>query len=181
MSDEEILDLLAKDNTYKAYGHLYGYFPKVSRYIIKQNGSIEEAEDIFQDALIVFYHQVQNNLFTLNPSISAFLYAVCRRQWLKKCRDRKPEEGIDNLDFYEEDNPLLEDEEKFKQAQQAFAGVNATCRNLLSLFYIEKLSLKQISSKLNLGSEVAIKTRKYKCLEHAREIFKRSQVLIDEI
>ena len=75
--DESALDLLYKEN-YRA----------LTRMIMKKGGSEEEAADIFQDALVVFWQKANEKDFVLTAKISTFLYSVCLNLWRKEI-DRK--------------------------------------------------------------------------------------------
>ena len=56
----------------------------VQALILKNNGNIDDAKDIFQEAMIVLYERVQSEAFELNCQIKTYLYSVSRRLWLKK-------------------------------------------------------------------------------------------------
>ena len=64
---------------------------------------------------------------------------------------------------------LIEEESKFKTAEKALLEVGEKCRDLLRLFYFEKLDFKKIAEKIGLANERVAKNQKYRCLEKARE------------
>ncbi len=85
-SDDELLRLLgsgkAIDNPVK---HLYEkYFYVLSSYIEQNQGTREDAEDIFQEVVLIFIDLVQKNKFRGESSVKTFLFAVNRNIWLNE-------------------------------------------------------------------------------------------------
>ena len=52
--------------------------------VINNNGSADEAKDIFQEAIIVLYEKVRSGVFELNCQIKTYVYSVSERLWLKR-------------------------------------------------------------------------------------------------
>lgn len=66
--DKELLDELYKK-----------YFGKIKWMVLKNNGSEEDAADLFQDALMGIYHKAKLDSFELTCPLDAFLYLVCKK------------------------------------------------------------------------------------------------------
>ena len=62
MKQEAIIKQLRKGNP-KAISLLYEYFPIVKNYILKNSGLVSDAEDVFQESLIILYKKILNNSF----------------------------------------------------------------------------------------------------------------------
>lgn len=67
--------------------------------IINNNGSSDDAKDIFQEAMIVLYEKVRSGTFELNCQIKTYIYSVSKRLWLKRLqqlnRYSSPIEGFE--------------------------------------------------------------------------------------
>jgi RNA polymerase sigma factor (sigma-70 family) len=89
ISDNTLLDKLkAEDNS--SFELLYKfYFPTVASYIKQNLGSNQDAEDIFQEAIIVLLQKVRKTDFVLTSSLKTYLYAIAKNLWLKRLRDNK--------------------------------------------------------------------------------------------
>ena len=61
---------------------------KVKGYILQNNGSEDDAADIFQEALIDIYQQARFKELTLTCPFEPFLLLVCKRKWLKELKKR---------------------------------------------------------------------------------------------
>lgn len=174
MKDGHIVELLKQRQYIKASEKLYGYFPAVKKFIIKNSGSKSDAEDIYQEALIILIRKVESPDFELRSSLNTYLYSICRFLWSEQLRKNK---RVLNLELKndsaivseEELNTLHKKESEIKLAEQAFQLLGEKCKSLLMLFYYKKMALKDIASRLKFSSEKIAKNQKYRCLEKAKE------------
>ncbi len=83
------------------------HFPMAAHLICSNSGTEQEARDIYQEAMIAFYENVQRPGFVLTWKIKTYLYAVCWRLWLKRLSEKKRHHyGIDNMETF----PGIEEE-----------------------------------------------------------------------
>ena len=172
MKDEHIIELLRNKDYKKASEKLYTYFPVVKKLILKNNGSKQDAEDIYQEALVILIRKTQDTNFTLTSSLNTYLYSICRFLWndeLKKknktINDAQNLSYLKNEDFTEH----VKEEAEYKQAENAFNLLGDKCKELLRFFYFNKMSMKEIADKLKFSSEKVAKNQKYRCIEKAKE------------
>lgn len=164
--ETEALKKLYKDN-----------YPSIAHFVLNNNGTEEEAKDIYQDSVIVFYEKIQNPSFELNCLVKTFLYSVARRLWLKKLSEKeryvaKVTDFEDFLDFSDlEMQEADENELKFNQMEQALTQIGEPCRTILKDFYIYKHSMQDIAEKMGYTGTDNAKTQKYKCLQRLKKIF----------
>ena len=62
----------------------------VQSLIINNNGTADDAKDIFQEAMIVLYEKARSGTFELSCQIKTYVYSVSRRLWLKKITAVQP-------------------------------------------------------------------------------------------
>ena len=89
MTDNEIIEHLKNNQYPKAIKGLYGLLPSVTKYIKANNGTVEDAKDIFQDALVVLYKKIHTGGFVLTVPLKTYLQAVVKNCWLQELRQRK--------------------------------------------------------------------------------------------
>ncbi len=78
-NEKALLQGLAR-NDKKAVETIYREnYNMVQSLIINNNGSADDAKDIFQEAMIVLYEKVRSGTFELNCQIKTYIYSVCRR------------------------------------------------------------------------------------------------------
>ena len=58
MTNEKIIEDLRQGKSEKPIAYLSSYFSKVKSFVLKYGGSENDAKDLFQEALIVFYTKV---------------------------------------------------------------------------------------------------------------------------
>ena len=171
-TDAQILKgILRHDNLILQYIYKQYYY-KVSYFIKKNQGSEDDASDIFQEAIIVIYRKLkENDLIFEKSSFQGYLFSVCRFLWLKQLEKRRIEKEKlnDSLPFQEDvyDDSLVElvdKNQKYGLYQKHFKTLSTDCQKLLQMFF-EKVPLKEIARIMGYKSEKYAKTRKYKCKE----------------
>lgn len=176
-ADTELLAGLRQgDNS--MVSHIYKTsFPAVLHLILANNGTEDEAKDIFQEAVMVLYDRALQDDFKLHSKISTFLYAVCRRLWLKQLRKRDFTVSIvdqENWEAVEVDQDIVNHQEKeveFSKMYTAMDLLGEPCKTILKEFYVNNKSMKDISLLMGYTNTDNAKTQKYKCLQRLKKLF----------
>ncbi|MBT5428022.1 MAG: sigma-70 family RNA polymerase sigma factor [Bacteroidetes bacterium] len=145
------------------------YYPEIRFFVIKNSGTNEDAKDVFQEALIVIYKKLQDDMLDLTCSFKTYIYSVARIVWLRHLEKRKiaTSELSENQIHIELNDGLdgkLEEQERFKLYQTHFLTLHKDCQAILRMF-LEKVPMKEIQKRMNLKSEKYAKKRKYQCKE----------------
>ncbi|MBS1525141.1 MAG: sigma-70 family RNA polymerase sigma factor [Bacteroidetes bacterium] len=165
------------NNSENAIKRLYvAYFPMVMQLIINNNGTADDAKDIYQEAIIVLYNKIKKGDFELNSKLKTFLYSVCRRLWLKRLSQMN-RYGGDLHDFQE--HLLVEEEVEdeaertmhFGKMQSALGMLGEPCRTIIEDFYIKNRSMQEICESFGYTNADNAKTQKYKCLQRLKKLF----------
>lgn len=181
MKDDDIIHLIRENKYNPAMKGLYAYFPVVKKFILKNSGTRQEAEDIFQEGLVIFCGKLEKSGFVLSSSINTYLFGVCRLLWLDelKKKRRQAKAGLAGPWDEQETERIyhdIEDDRPRRQAQAAVMILGQKCRELLELFYFKKTSMKDIAKLLGFSSEKVAKNQKYRCIEKAKEHLKQSSI-----
>jgi RNA polymerase sigma factor (sigma-70 family) len=175
--DELIIGELRKGNNGIALKELYkAHYPMIVNLVCSNTGSEQEAKDIYQECLIAFYEKIQRPDFTLTCKIRTYLYAVCRRLWLKKLAEKKRfNVSIDLGESFpsveDEISDLEQDEKRFTFMAQSLEGLGEPCRSIVEDFYIHDRSMDEIRDRHGYSSAESAKNQKYKCLQRLRKLF----------
>lgn len=171
LSDNNIIDCFKNGQREKAFAQLYHLYPRIEKSILSRGGSKADAKDVFQEALIIFYRNIKKANFELNASIYTYLYAVSKYVWkdLKKQFKKNELQELKGNDL-ESFHSVLE-EKKYQKAEEAFTQMGKRCKQILQLFYLDKLSFQKIASILQFSSEKVAKNEKYKCLKKAKALY----------
>lgn len=174
MNDEQIIIQLRGNKRDKALVKLYRYFPKVEKLILSKGGSKADAQDIFQESLIIFCEKVEDDGFELTSSANTYIYGICRLLWRNELRKRKNQKWSEiqtelNDDAEQELEAKLLQDSRINLIESVLNDLGKRCLELLKLFYYQALSMKDIVKKLDFSSEKIAKNQKYKCMERARK------------
>lgn len=140
-------------------------FPAVARYVQRNGGNLEEARDLFQEALLAFYEQVERGGREIHTTEKAYLMGIAKKIFLRKRERELPTEGLEKVEMKEEYAPQPSEQKLLHHLQLA----GQKCLDLLSAFYYEKLSMHHLASRFGFRSERSATVQKYKCLEKVRE------------
>jgi len=175
-SEKELLKGLAR-NDRKAVETIYKQnYSTIQRLIINNNGSSDDARDIFQEAMIVLYENSRNASFELTCQIRTYLFSVCRRLWLKRLEQMKQFTG--ELGSIEETVAVEGDLEThdqlsndFQVMEKAMGSLGEPCKSLLEAYYLQKKSMTEIAGNFGYTNSDNAKNQKYKCLMRLKKLF----------
>lgn len=164
-------------NDRKAINTIYEEnYNMVQSLIINNNGTIDDARDIFQEAMIVLYEKSKDPSFILSCLIKTYLYSVSRRLWLKRLQQQQ--RFIPDVNGMEDTVPVEEDleahqpqQDEFLLMEKAMAGLGEPCKSLLEAFYLQKKNMNEIAAEFGYTNADNAKNQKYKCLTRLKKIF----------
>lgn len=175
-NEDLLLRGLAK-NDRKAVETVYQMnYNMVHSLIINNNGTAEDAKDIFQEAMIVLYEKSRSSSFELNCQIRTYVYSVARRLWLKKLQQASRFSG--DIGHAEQTVHVEEDLEEHQRKdadfgimEKAMGSLGEPCRGLLEAFYLQKKHMQDIALSFGYTNAENAKTQKYKCLMRLKKLF----------
>ncbi|MCP9764694.1 RNA polymerase sigma factor [Lacihabitans soyangensis] len=154
------------------YKEYYGF---LERMVLNNSGSKEDAEDVIQEVFLAVLQIIQNDKFKGESSLKSFLYAVAKNIWLVKIKKQKAEHK--RLNIWIEENPEFDadinDQIKKNEALELISDVlgslGTVCKDILSRFYYENLSLKEILPFTEFENEQVLRNKKSKCMKALTE------------
>lgn len=151
-------------------------FPLVARWILKHGGSDEDAKDIFQDAIVIFYEKLMKGEYTHQAKISTYLLAVARNQWLKKLRDTKRREQkledwqhSEARETEEMEIELMIVRDRLFILQTLMDKLSEDCRKVLALAVYQNKSMQFISEQMGYKNPQIARNKKNRCLNALRK------------
>jgi RNA polymerase sigma factor (sigma-70 family) len=176
-SDEEFIDALRSGNNEVLKALYKKYFQLVLKFIVNNNGTQEAAQDIYQECIIVLYENVQNPKFILHCQLQTYIYSVARRLWLKQLKKAgktflmKEDEEDDLADVSEDLTQHLQKESDLDKLNLSMSRLGEPCLSLIRDFYVNRLSMDEISAKFGYTNADNAKNQKYKCLQRLKKFF----------
>ncbi|MBL7749388.1 MAG: sigma-70 family RNA polymerase sigma factor [Chitinophagaceae bacterium] len=164
-SDKKAVEAIYRDN-----------YNVIQALIINNNGSADDARDIFQEAMIVLYEKARSGTFELNCQIKTFIYSICRRLWLKRLQQQNrfsaPGDSMEPVVPVEDE---LEDHERkdaeFEMMDNAISHLGEPCKSLIEAYYLQKKTMQEIAASFGYTNADNAKNQKYKCLMRLKKIF----------
>lgn len=167
MENEKIIEQLRSGQSKAAIKELYLAFPSVRHFIRANGGNDDEAKDVFQDALIVFYKNALQPEFKLTATANTYLFSICKYMWKDELKKKNKLVHFE-VEKRDEVSSHLEEEKKYAELDKILNSLGEKCKTILSLFYYKKQSLDQIANDLGYKNTDTVKTQKYKCIERAK-------------
>ncbi len=156
--DEDALEVIYKK-----------YYRMMTKLVLSNNGTEEEAKDIYQEALLVFWQKSVSGKLVLTSKISTYIYSICLNLWRKELERKKrhsyeEKDGVQHMD--------LEAKEKARIVLGCIDQLGDTCKKVLMYYYYDGLSMQDIAEKLGFANTNTAKTKKYKCKKKLDEVVK---------
>lgn len=152
---------------------------------------LEDCEDVFHDAFITLYENIQNGkLEELTSSLSTYLIAICKNKTQELLRKRGKyvtssfeidisdqssylDQQIEKILLLESDEQTVQ-EEKELLVRTIVKDLPSPCNELLWGFYRDGFSMATLAKMFNYASENAVKVTKYRCCEKFRKRYNES-------
>ena len=143
------------------------HYPIIEGYITHNQGTREQAMDIFQDAMIIVYKRIRSGNLELSCKFSTFLYAICKNLWIqerKKHLQRAEKLRQHKLVVHDPgpaDDPLLQ-KHLTDLFNKHFEALSKDCQKILSM-YFNNFSIEDIRAAMNYKDLHHTADRKYRC------------------
>ncbi len=155
--DEEALVMLYRSNR-----------KPVTAFVLRNNGTHDDAEDMLQEALVVLWERVRSGRFAYTAKLDTFVFATVKNMWMRRLfrKRREVSESQDAVDRPDDALSALEEmitREESRTIREALNELGEPCRELLLLFYWEELPMDEIAARLGFANAETAKSKKYQC------------------
>lgn len=189
-SDEQMLHAIQQGGRQleELMSHFYGksgYKSLIIKLIQQRNGSIEDAEDIFQDGVRHLIMNIRNEKFRGDSSIKSYLTKICLNLWhnqfaratkLNTIKENLPASAVtesspEKTFLYKERAELLQD---------VLSQIGASCKKVLGLWALS-YSMKEIAKRTQFKNEQVVRKKKHQCLKKLTVLLKDRPDLVQEL
>ena len=159
---------------------LYRKLPDIKRYLSVLGCGKDEAEDLFQEALVIYIRKKEQPGFELNVEPFFYVRNTCKLLWYNRARKqgRNPSFSLET-DVAAQDDEWFEKEQRLRSIELALAKLGEQCRELLQLFYGLEWNMSDIAQKIGLRNDKVAKAQKYRCLQKAKELAHTSETIVE--
>jgi len=172
-TDQEIVDSLKNRENHVVAFIAKRFMPMISYLIKELRADFLEADDLFQDALMIIIKKIDSGEFILTAKFSTYLYAVCKHliEYHLKRRDVQIRYLTvqDKEKYQEEDFSEVYDENlNHKLYQYYFNKLGMNCQEVLKMYWLD-VPMKEIADKLG-STEGFIRKKKHECKKKLLEL-----------
>jgi RNA polymerase sigma factor (sigma-70 family) len=148
--------------------HVYDtYYPIIEGYITHNQGSRDQARDIFQDAMIIVYNRIKSEDLELSCKFGTYLYAICKNIWMQERKkylhrvEKLQQQPLLVNDPGPADDPLLQNH-LTNLFNKHFEALSKDCQKILSM-YFNNFSVEDIRAEMKYKDLHHTADRKYRC------------------
>lgn len=155
-------------------------FPSVAKFVSSKGGSFQDARDIFQDALVIFYEKTSDGDLPVITSDEAYVMGIAKHLWIRKFNQDKTTVSLNDFEaaITIPDDYIPAVESGKLVSFLALAGKR--CMELLQAFYYNKHSVGHITHAFGYSSTHSATVQKFKCLEKIRDMVKEKSVTYED-
>lgn len=152
--------------------------PSIKQLILSNGGSISDAKEMFQKALIDTYEKALKDTFTLRVPICNYLYRVCKNMWLNELRKKGKHVTISDVEGYKDDGTgdvMVQQEEAAAEEKRValmmrhFHRLGKQCQQILKMRWFEKKSYQVVAEQLDISYGYA-RRRGSECMQQWRRL-----------
>jgi RNA polymerase sigma factor (sigma-70 family) len=149
-------------------------FKQVRKFVLANSGADEDARDVFQEGMMIFYFNLLAKKFEQRSAISTYIFSICRNLWFQRLRKEA------NATLLAEDGLSVESSEINPSLLPGLLKeLKEECTRLLTGFYFDGKSIRELMIEFSLGSEQATKNKKLRCMEYLIRKIKQKGLSIE--
>ncbi len=158
------------------------FFPKIRKYVMRNNGSYDDAMDVFHDTILVLHQNAMNQKLDKYDKLEGFLFVTAKNLWITSRTKEKAR--TEREARYAEDK--LSDSVFSKVSDTS--GVNGilntlsllgeSCKEILSLSVLTDIPMEEISQRLGYSNADVAKATNYRCKKKLQDLIRSKPELV---
>ena len=150
---------------------LYKKWPDIKRYLRSKGCNTADAEDLFQEALLIYSRKLNTPDFKLTVEPFHYVKNTCKFLWYNQSRkEGKFQKTEIHENFSEDESDWFQKELKLRSIELAISKIGKQCQDLLQSFYGLGMSMVDIAKKLGMRNDKVAKAQKYRCIGKVKTI-----------
>ncbi|HTF81326.1 MAG TPA: sigma-70 family RNA polymerase sigma factor, partial [Cytophagales bacterium] len=189
IEEHQIPELIQSGNDKLVIPLLYDrVLPVVQKFVVRNQGSKDDAFDAFQDALLSFYKQVVKGTYDPKYRVYGYVYRLSINFWLNKIKkDRKI---VYDTDFNEADlmdeshipeKMVFVNTEEENILQRYFSQIGDKCIELLTYTIYQNLLMEDIIIRMGMPSIDSCKMQVMRCKKKLVQMLESNPALLEKL
>lgn len=168
--DHKYIEAL-KDNNTPLIEEIYEkWYKEVVQYVTKNNGSVQDADDLFQESLMAIVRRVRKKDFSLKVPFGGYFYFIYKNKWIDKLRKNKKLRVIKEDDeryTHEVDSKSIahstnDSDERYQLYLLCFEQLSEACQKVLRL-NLQGISNKEVMKQMGFATVNSTNQRIHRC------------------
>ena len=149
---------------------LYRKWPDVKRFMRSIGCKSTDAEDIFQEALLIYTRKLNDSDFKLTVEPFHYVKNTCKYLWFNLARKESKVQTTEfNENFAHDEDEWFQKEMKLRNIEDALSKIGKQCQDLLKFFYGLGWNMVDIAKKLGMRNDKVAKAQKYRCINKVKD------------
>lgn len=175
-TDESLLTAIqgggqAREEALRRIYLLPGLRETVARFVLDNGGSRADAQDVFQEAFILFDRNLREGRFEGKSALATYFVAIAKWRWVTIRRQQGRFQEISPAQYEGEaespENETLRAEHRELLAE-AMGQIGERCRELLRRYQLD-YSMEEIAREMGYANAETAKKEAYRCRMRLRE------------
>lgn len=165
-------------------------FPVVANHVAKMGGVLDEAKDVFHDALLVYYEKSLSQSLDLQHGEKAYIFGIARHLWIKRYNEYRRHAPLDQLMAeFDDDDAGMDWVDDTLQADtvsvnnrimRVLQAAGQKCMELLTAFYYEKMDMPDVARRFGFSGPHSATVQKFKCLQKVKQVVKEKSLQYED-
>ena len=173
--DREVIPLLYKK-----------VLPLVENYITRRSGRKEDAYDVFQDAMMLFYKQIIKDTFNSKYKVFGYLYRMSLNLWINKIKKDKRVDFVEEIQDLEGEEVLTLNESLIAGndddlLKTLFSPIGEKCIELLTYTIYNNMLMEDIAIRMGFTSVSAVKMQQLRCKQKLMKEIEKNPLLEERL
>jgi len=180
--NKKIIDAIKQRDNKAIFSLLYkNYFSMVYSIIKKYNGNKTDAEDVFQEMLLILIREVDSNRINENRDIKNYIYTISKNLFINIRKKNAKTDSYDTVPEIPEVQNHLELQQSEHLILKIMAELGSKCYEILKAIIFENKKQEEIAEDLGLKDRKVVKTYKNRCKNKLIELLKSNSKLSLEL
>jgi RNA polymerase sigma factor (sigma-70 family) len=173
--DEKYLEALVNNDSGITLEIYTNFYPKIASFILKNKGKSEDAQDVFQDALIYLIYVYKEKSIQIN-SFEAYLFTICKNIWRRRLKNKKEwvmKDGTYPLvDKVTNMSSFILEQQRQELYNENFTKLSGNCKDVLTL-YFNTTNYEDLLETFSYNSIDVARQRVFKCRKKLTQLIQR--------
>lgn len=153
------------ENKKKIVEQCHNEFKTISGWIQKNNGTEEDSEDIFNDAIVILLNKIDSEALTLHCQLSTYFFSICKHLWFHECRKRRRVILSNDVgDDYSDSIYDNSDDEKYELLTEIMNNLDERSKDMFKHIFNNR-SYAEIAYIMNFKNAQAVADKKKNCIK----------------